>query len=278
MKAYKTRSGIVIQMSDQFYLLKDQEWDAFINRDDLYNQVLDEIKDVHPAQDGQRLIEEEILPPIESQEVWGAGLTYYQSLETITEEAKQAGGTDYYSLVYTAERPELFYKASPHRVSGHQQPVRIRKDSTWSVPEPELTLCITSSGKIIGYTIGNDMSSHSIAEENPLYTPQAKIYDGCVAIGPAILITETFDFQNTAIHLKVERNQQTIFSGSTTLEKMKRKPEELIDFLYRESSFPAGCLLLTGTGIALERAFTLQPGDRIHISIDEIGTLTNYVE
>jgi len=156
--------------------------------------------------------------------------------------------------------------------------VRIRKDSNWDVPEPELTLVITSGGKIVGYTIGNDMSSRSIEGENPLYLPQAKTFDGCAGLGPCILVTENKLPGSTKITMDIHRNDQVVFSGTTTLGKMKRDPEELVSFLYRECSFPCGSLLMTGTGIVPSSEFTLKSGDRIEISIESIGTLINIVE
>ena len=172
----------------------------------------------------------------------------------------------------------MLFKSTPHRVVGNNGFVRIRKDSTWDVPEPELTLVVTSSGKIIGYTIGNDMSSRSIEGENPLYLPQAKTYDGCAAVGPCILLSEQPLLPETGIRLEIERNSEVAFSGLITLSQMKRTPEELVSFIYRECSFPHGCLIMTGTGIVPGNDFTLQSGDKINISIDSIGTLSNVVQ
>ena len=216
--------------------------------------------------------------PIQSQELWAAGVTYSKSKEERQEESKDAGGGDFYARVYEAERPELFFKGSRHRIVNPGGKVRIRKDSTWNVPEPELTLVITSSGKIVGYTIGNDMSSRSIEGENPLYLPQAKTYDGCAALGPCVYVTENPIPGNTAIYLEINRNNKKVFEGNVEINQMKRKLKELVSFLYRECSFPNGSMLMTGTGIVPANNFTLQSGDEILITIESIGTLKNTVE
>jgi 2-dehydro-3-deoxy-D-arabinonate dehydratase len=217
------------------------------------------------------------LAPIGSQEVWAAGVTYYRSRDARMEEAKSAGGGDFYDRVYAAERPELFMKATPHRVVGPNRKVAIRDDAKWSVPEPELTLLVTPSGKITGYTIGNDMSSRDIEGENPLYLPQAKVYDRSCALGPCILVSAAPLAKSTEIRLEILRAGKGEFSGATTLEALKREPASLVEYLYRNNSFPSGCFLLTGTGIVPPDAFTLQAGDEIRITIPPIGTLTNRV-
>ena len=216
--------------------------------------------------------------PIENQEVWAAGVTYFRSRTARMSESEIAGGGDFYDRVYQAARPELFMKATAHRVVGPGDPVRIRRDSKWNVPEPELTLLVSPRGAILGYTIGNDMSSRDIEGENPLYLPQAKTYDRSCSLGPAILVTKQPLAPETAIRLAIARAGETVFEGSTTLAAMKRTPPELVEFLYREASFPGGCFLLTGTGVIPPDAFTLQPGDEIDISIDGIGLLRNTVE
>ncbi len=193
------------------------------------------------------------------------------------EEARTAGGGDFYDRVYVADRPELFFKATPHRVRGHGQAVRIRSDASWNVPEPELTLAVTSSGHIVGYTIGNDMSSRDIEGENPLYLPQAKVYDASCGLGPGILVTPEPLGQDTEIALRIVRAGATAFEGKTTLAAMKRAPEELVRYLYRDNRFPAGSLLLTGTGIVPPDDFTLASGDEVSITIEPIGTLVNRV-
>ncbi|MBT1705649.1 fumarylacetoacetate hydrolase family protein, partial [Chryseosolibacter indicus] len=205
------------------------------------------------------------------------GVTYYRSKVGRQEESKSAGGSDFYARVYEAERPEIFFKATPHRVVGHRGKVRIRKDSAWDVPEPELTLVVTTSGKIIGYTIGNDMSSRSIEGENPLYLPQAKTYDGAAAIGPGIYVAEKPLSPDTTIYLKILRSDKIVFEGNVAINQIVRKFEDLVSFLYRECSFPAGAFVMTGTGIVPSSDFTLQKNDTIHITIEPIGTLINTV-
>jgi 2-dehydro-3-deoxy-D-arabinonate dehydratase len=219
-----------------------------------------------------------LLAPIEAQEVWAAGVTYYPSRSARMAEAETAGGGDFYDRVYNASRPELFMKATPHRVVGPEAPVRIRRDSNWNVPEPELTLLVSPHGKILGYTIGNDMSSRDLEGQNPLYLPQAKTYDGCCALGPAILVSREPPAPSTGIHLAILRAGEAVFTGAAMLSDMKRRLEELVEFLYRESSFPNGAFLLTGTGIVPPDSFTLARGDRVEIRIDGIGSLINTVE
>jgi 2-dehydro-3-deoxy-D-arabinonate dehydratase len=194
------------------------------------------------------------------------------------EESQSAEGGSFYDRVYNAERPELFFKATAHRVAGPGQAVAIRADSKWNVPEPELALLITPAGKITGYTIGNDMSSRSIEGENPLYLPQAKVYDASCALGPCVAITQSPLPETTRIELSINRAGKNVFAGYTTLAEMKRKPEVLVSYLFRHNSFPQGCILLTGTGIVPPDAFTLTPGDEIRITIDGIGMLTNTVQ
>lgn len=218
---------------------------------------------------------DDALAPIQSQEVWAAGVTYFRSREARMEESQKEG--DVYDRVYGAERPELFFKATPHRVVGNGGEVVIRGDSDWNVPEAELALAVASDGKIIGYTIGNDMSSRSIEGENPLYLPQAKIYDGSCALGPCLYLSDDPLPPSTEIALRITRDGNTLLDGVTSLAAMKRKPEELVSYLFRESSFPNGCYLLTGTGIVPDAEFTLESGDVVAISIEPIGTLQNKV-
>jgi 2-dehydro-3-deoxy-D-arabinonate dehydratase len=253
-------------------------WDVFINRDALYQEIVDAVRSLAPTERAQTLIQNSLLPPIGQQEVWGSGVTYFRSRSARMEESKDAGGGDFYDRVYSAERPELFFKATPNRVVGSGGKVRIRKDSTWDVPEPELTLFITSKGKIVGYTIGNDMSSRSIEGENPLYLPQAKSYDGSTSIGPCLYVPETPLPPDTQISLEIKRDGKQMFQEAVPISQMKRGHEELVSFLFRECAFNAGCFLMTGTGIIPENEFTLNHGDEINISVDHIGTLVNYVE
>ena len=254
------------------------EWNDFVNDDDLARNVTDILNaDGRPEQDGEGP-PNDLLPPIGTQEVWAAGVTYLRSRQARMEESEAAGGGDFYDRVYVAERPELFFKAPHYRTVGPDGTVRIRADSRWNVPEPELALLLTSSGKIVGYSIGNDMSSRDIEGENPLYLPQAKSYDGATALGPCLYVSDTPLPPSTPIRMMVERGDITIFSGTTSLDQMKRRPTELATYLYRELSFPVGCVLFTGTGIIPPDDFTLRSGDRITIEIPPIGMLTNTVE
>ena len=216
------------------------------------------------------------LAPIQNQEVWAAGVTYLRSRDARMDESKASGGDSFYDRVYDADRPELFFKATPHRVVGHRAAVRIRADSKWNVPEPELTLAINTRGAIFGYTIGNDMSSRDIEGENPLYLPQAKVYRGCCALGPGLVIREPLP-PETKIQIEIMRAGKVVFSGETALNRMKRTLPELADWLTREDSFPHGCYLLTGTGIVPPNDFTLAPGDEIRIHIAGLSSLVNSV-
>jgi 2-dehydro-3-deoxy-D-arabinonate dehydratase len=216
-----------------------------------------------------------LLPPLESQEVWAAGVTYRRSREARMEESEKEA--DVYDRVYQAERPELFFKATAERVVGHGGDVGIRGDSDWNVPEAELALAISSGGRVFGYSVGNDMSSRSIEGENPLYLPQAKIYDGSCALGPSLLVVDEPLPPSTEIAIRVGRRGAVAFEGKTRLSEMKRRPAELASYLFRDNSFPNGCYLLTGTGIVPDKDFTLAAGDEIAITIEPIGTLVNRV-
>ncbi|MDA0813534.1 MAG: fumarylacetoacetate hydrolase family protein [Verrucomicrobia bacterium] len=216
--------------------------------------------------------------PIGNQEVWAAGVTYYRSREARMEESEASGGDRFYNMVYDAVRPELFFKATAARTRGHLAPVRVRADSNWDVPEPELTLAINSAGKVFGYTIGNDMSSREIEGENPLYLPQAKVYRGSCAIGPALTIPDAPLPGTTVIHLEIYRIGEMIFTGETAIDQIKRGFDELAGFLFTENEFPDGAFLMTGTGVVPGDGFTLRSGDVIRISIDGLGILENPVE
>ena len=274
MKLYRTTQSALVESQQKFYLLvaltSAADWDQLICDPDLHGKAQAATRTAPvPAP-------EKILAPIGTQEVWAAGVTYYRSRTARMEESKDAGGGSFYDRVYAAERPELFFKATGRRVVGPGQPVRIRSDAKWSVPEPELTLVINSAGKIVGCTVGNDMSSRDIEGENPLYLPQAKVYDGSCALGPCILLTSE-PSRDTAIRIEILRSKQPVFSGNTTLKELKREPKELVEYLYRDSSFPQGAFLMTGTGIVPGDDFTLHHGDVIRISIDGIGVLENPV-
>lgn len=277
IKIYKIESGILINHNQSFYLLEDEEWDSFINDDNLLRKTEEWISSQDSVENGKELIENELQPPIFSQEIWASGVTYYNSKLGRQEESKEAGGGDFYARVYVADRPELFFKSNRHRCVGSGEDVRIRKDSTWDVPEPELTLVITSNQKIVGYTIGNDMSSRSIEGENPLYLPQAKSYDGSASIGPCIYVTDEPLPPTTTIELVILRDGKEVFADTIGIDQIKREFEELVGYLYRECTFPFGSFLMTGTGIVPGNDFTLQPGDEIHIAIEPIGTLVNKV-
>ena len=273
MKIFRINGGFVVEKGSLSYQFSDPStWDEIINRDDLYD-YLDQLI----STEAKRFSDFHPLAPIGSQEVWAAGVTYFSSRLARMEESRDAGGGDFYSRVYGADRPEIFFKATAARTVGPGENFRIRKDSTWDVPEPELTLCVTSSGKIVGYTIGNDVSSRSIEGENPLYLPQAKTFDGCACLGPCIYVTKEPLPDDTSISMKISRGSEVVFEGETTLLEMKRKPQELVDYLLRETSFPHGVFLMTGTGIVPSTNFTLRVGDIVDISIDSIGTLTNAV-
>ncbi len=277
MRVYKTKRGIVIEKEKSLFLLENENWDTFINDDKLSEKLEKITKDTKPSTESRDILLKEVQAPIQNQEVWASGVTYLRSKVGRQEESKNAGGSDFYARVYEAERPELFFKATPARVVHPGGNVRIRKDSTWDVPEPELTLVITSKGKIVGYTIGNDMSSRSIEGENPLYLPQAKTYDGCAALGPCIYVTQQPLAENTIIQLEISRDNTKVFEGTIGINQIKRKFTELVEFLYREASFPNGSFLMTGTGIVPGNDFTLQKNDEIKITIEPIGTLVNKV-
>ena len=270
MKLFKTSSGIILQKENENYLLNG-DWNTLINHDDLYqflstqaqNRINIDLADI------------KILAPINKQEVWAAGVTYLRSRDARMDESKDAGGADFYSKVYNAERPELFFKSQPYNVAAHNEEVFIRKDSKWNVPEPELTLFINSKGKIAGYSIGNDMSSRDIEGENPLYLPQAKVYERSAAIGPCLYVPGNEISLDTTINIHIKRKEIKVFEGSVQLNRMKRKFTELAEYLFRECLFEHGCFLMTGTGIVPPNDFSLTEGDEINITIDGIGSLRN---
>jgi len=275
MKLYRTVSGLLVEYERQTYALGDADLDSLLARDDLYGHLLRVIG-------GSPVVAEvtgdaPLLAPISTQEVWAAGVTYFRSRSARMDESKDAGGGTFYDRVYSAERPELFFKSTASRAVGHLDKVAVRSDAKWSVPEPELTLVCSAKGKITGYTIGNDMSSRDIEGENPLYLPQAKVYHRSCALGPAILVTEQPLRRDTRITLEILRDNASVFSGATTLDQLKRDPQTLVDYLFRDNAFPTGAFLLTGTGIVPPDNFTLHARDEIRISIDQIDTLINFV-
>jgi 2-dehydro-3-deoxy-D-arabinonate dehydratase len=273
MKLYRTSKGVFVEENANFHLVAAADWDELIRCSDLYPRVRAAIG----KQAASSIDPATVLAPVVSQEVWAAGVTYYRSRNARIDESKDAGGGSFYDRVYAAERPELFFKATGRRVVGPGSAVRIRSDAKWSVPEPELTLLINPAGEIVGYTIGNDMSSRDIEGENPLYLPQAKVYDGSCALGPCVLLsTEPLD-KTTTIQLEIARQGKPVFTGSTTLAELKREPKELAKFLFRDNTFADGVFLMTGTGVVPANDFTLAHGDAIRISIEGIGVLENYV-
>src|SRR5665213_3691197 len=271
MKLYLSSRGPTVEQDGTHYALP-QSWDEVINSDDIIGTATEAI-----AFGSSHAPPTEFLAPIGSQEVWAAGVTYFRSRTARMEEAKSAGGGDFYDRVYGAARPELFFKGLAHRVVANNGTVRIRRDSKWNVPEPELTLVVNRRGKIIGYTIGNDMSSRDIEGENPLYLPQAKVYDGSCALGPGILVTSDPLPTSTEIALEIRRGSSIEFAGTVALTELKRDPHTLVEYLFRDNSFPNGCFLMTGTGIVPPSDFTLAKGDTIRIVIEPIGTLENTV-
>lgn len=277
MKIYKSKKGIIIEHNSHFFLSFQSDWDSFVNRSNLFDTVSNELKELTPNDTLANSIKSDLLTPIGSQEVWASGVTYMRSREARMEESKDAGGGDFYAKVYEADRPELFFKSPSYRVVGPGAEVRIRRDSKWNVPEPELTLFVCSSGTIEGYTVGNDMSSRDIEGENPLYLPQAKSYDASAAIGPCLYVPSKPIEASTKIQLAISRNNEKVFSSEIAIDRMKRQHTELVGYLFRETSFPGGVYLMTGTGIVPPDHFTLNVGDTIEISIDGIGTLSNTV-
>ena len=271
---YRIAAGWIVEDRDRYYDLHEQSLDALLAHENIHGHLASQVAE------GELLTNVDLSslePPLEHQEVWAAGVTYYRSRSARIEESKDSGGGSFYDSVYSAERPELFFKAQPHKVAGPNSPVRIRGDANWSVPEPELVLLVNSRGEIVGYTVGNDVSSRDIEGANPLYLPQAKVYDRCCALGPGILIRHEPMPAQTQIALEIQRENDVIFSGAISLSEMKRDPKSLVEYLYRDQSFPCGCFLLTGTGIIPPDDFTLHSGDLIRISIDGIGTLSNHV-
>ena len=273
MKLYRTTRGILVEEKEVFYPVSTIGWDELIASVDMHVYL-------HAAIQGEPVPQfspSTILAPVVNQEVWAAGVTYYRSRNARMEESREAGGGNFYDRVYAAERPELFFKATGSRVVGPNRAVRIRSDARWSVPEPELTLLINPAGQIVGTTIGNDMSARDIEGENPLYLPQAKIYDGSCALGPCILLSSELLAKSIAIRMEIMREGKIAYAGDTTLAELKRDPKQLVEYLFYGNNFPHGVFLMTGTGIVPGDAFTLSSGDLIRISIDKIGSLENYV-
>ncbi len=273
MLLFRTATGPILQLDGRHFAVKPDDWDWLINHDDLpallRSQAMTDNQVDAPGQ---------LLPPIGSQEVWAAGVTYFRSRTARMEESKDAGGGSFYDRVYAADRPEIFFKATPNRVVAPGGVMHRRRDSKWMVPEPELTLVLNHRGRIVGYTCGNDLSCRDIEGENPLYLPQAKVFRGCAAVGPAIMIAEAPIGQETPVGCEIVRGGSTVFSGDTTLAQLKRTPEELAGWLFKEEAFPNGCYMMTGTGIVPPDEFTLDAGDEVRITIGGIGTLVNTMD
>jgi 2-dehydro-3-deoxy-D-arabinonate dehydratase len=274
LKLFRTPAGWVVEASGGNRFQVPASDTGLTSRDDLHARLTAQVAKGTPAPADALTT---VLAPIEQQEVWAAGVTYFRSRTARMEESKAGGGGSFYDLVYNAERPELFCKAAAWRVVGTGGKVRIRKDATWNVPEPEFALVISTSGKIVGYTIGNDMSSRDIEGANPLYLPQAKVYDGSCAMGPCILVPAEPLPTSTGIAIEIHRGGALVFSGQSAVSEMKRDFQTLASYLYRELSFPHGAVLFTGTGIIPPDEFTLASGDDIRITVNEIGTLQNTV-
>lgn len=276
MHIFKTNDKIIVKYAGLLYSSPQWAWDSFINREGLHVQVLNDIRSMQ-ADSSLSADLEQLSAPIAGQEIWASGVTYLRSMDARMEESKDAGGGDFYSRVYSAERPEIFFKSPAHRAVGTGGTVRIRKDSKWNVPEPELVLFICSVGTIEGYMNGNDMSSRDIEGENPLYLPQAKSYDGAAAIGPCLYVPADPIAPDTKIQVEIMRGDEQMFADEILISRMKRTHHELAKYLFMEMSFPAGAYLMTGTGIVPPDSFTLNYGDVVNISISNIGTLVNRV-
>lgn len=272
MHLFQTRQGLVLRKNDGSIRTVDVDVDAIFTAESPLEFIRER---VGPVADPGSL--SELRAPIGRQEVWAAGVTYVRSRTARMAESDRAGGSSFYDRVYEAERPEIFFKSTASRVADPGGLVRIRSDCRWCVPEPELALAVSSAGRLFGYTIGNDVSARDIEGENPLYLPQAKVYAGSCSIGPSILLNDEALPGETEIVMRISRAGEGVFSGTKTLSSMKRTAEELIEFLFRDNVFPAGCLLLTGTGIVPPDDFTLEPGDEVAITIEPIGTLENGV-
>lgn len=270
MRAYLTTDGVFVDGQDGAFLT-GLDW----------NQLFTHPEPGKLAREAMSEGAQADLPqpkaPIDRQEVWAAGVTYLRSRAARMSESEKSRGGSFYDRVYSAERPEIFFKATAHRVSGPGEAVGIRSDSRWTVPEPELALAVSSHGAIIGFTIGNDMSARDIEGENPLYLPQAKIYRGSCALGPALFLASGPPPGETEIRLRISRGGRVVLEDAVHLSRMKRTAEELVDFLFRDNEFPHGCYLLTGTGIVPPDDFALEAGDEVSITMEPVGTLTNVV-
>jgi 2-dehydro-3-deoxy-D-arabinonate dehydratase len=273
IRLFMTGIGPVAERSGRHYRVQ-RPWDDLVNDEALHKNLLDHCA-ASPADDAAAEAAAAPLAPIGSQEVWASGVTYLRSRAARVAESRDAGGGNLYDRVYDAERPELFFKATPSRVVGPGGAMHLRRDSHWIVPEPELTLAVTRKGTVIGYTIGNDLSCRDIEGENPLYLPQAKTFDRCAALGPCLLVTPDAPGPDTQIRLVIRRGARVLADDATSLGQMKRRPAELVAWLFRDNAHPHGCFLMTGTGIVPEDDLSLAAGDVVDITIDGIGRLSN---
>ncbi len=276
MILYRTEAGAVIATEAGLFPIA-REWHELVNDDALQATLAAHCASTPPDPALAAAVRRPLAPIGGKQELWAAGVTWFRSRAARIEESESAGGGDFYSRVYDAARPELFLKATPQRVVGPGESLHLRRDSAWIVPEPELVLAVTRRGRIIGWTVGNDLSCRDIEGENPLYLPQAKTFARCAALGPGLLVATAVPPPTTEIRMTIERRGTCVFEGLAPLSQMKRRPEELVDFLFRDNSHPEGCLLMTGTGIVPPSGFSLQAGDLVSIAIDGIGTLENPV-
>ncbi|MDB4500776.1 fumarylacetoacetate hydrolase family protein [Akkermansiaceae bacterium] len=274
MKIYRTAEGDVFEDGNGMRAASEGLLES------LFASQKGEVGSILTEKIGEKAADElgQLLAPIpKDTEIWAAGVTYLRSKSARMEESEEAGGDVFYDLVYDAERPELFFKSMGYRTVEPGGLIRVREDSEWDVPEPELTLAINSAGEIFGFTIGNDVSSRSIEGENPLYLPQAKSYNGSCAVGPCLLVGRDALADDAAIRLEIKRGDEVAFSGKTDLTQLKRSLEELVEFLYRELDFPNGAMLMTGTGVVPGTDFSLTSGDVVKIEIEGIGVLENTV-
>jgi 2-dehydro-3-deoxy-D-arabinonate dehydratase len=270
MFVHATPQGLVVRDGATHRLFRELGLDALLATDDPLGRIRTEWDHGTPSEAPTTL-----LAPIGSQELWAAGVTYFRSRVARMAESEAAGGGSFYDRVYDADRPELFFKSTAARVVGPGGRMRLRRDSRWMVPEPELALVINHAGRVVGYTVGNDLSARDIEGENPLYLPQAKMWDGSAAIGPGWLLTDQPLPPETEIILEIRRGDAIVNTDRTNLGQMRRRPDELVAYLFRETRFPNGCLMMTGTGIVPPDDFTLVAGDTVNITIPPIGTLTN---
>jgi 2-dehydro-3-deoxy-D-arabinonate dehydratase len=271
LSLFRTADALVAQRGEDCFRLANSDLDTLFTQAEPARWLHDQLAHAVPIAPPETL-----LAPIQSQEVWAAGVTYLRSRDARMDESKDSGGGTFYDRVYDADRPEIFFKATPHRVRGSGAALTLRRDAKWNVPEPELALAINSAGTIFGYTIGNDLSSRDIEGENPLYLPQAKVWGVCCGLGPALVVREPLA-RETAIEIQILRRGEVVFTGGTGLDQMKRTLPELAEFLYRDNVFPHGAYLLTGTGTVPPNDFTLEHGDEMRITIAGLGTLVNSI-